>query len=224
MATGKLPAFVNPPLCCHHGFGERMPQQFDKLGIRFAYPDNWALEEEEVAGGQAVSVSSPGGAFWWVAIFEQRKPAAEIARAVIEGLRQQYNNIDVEAVVGDVIAGQEMLGYDANFYCLDLLSTACVRGFETPQCTYMMLWQAEDREFEQVAPIFEAITTSLVRTASQNGRQPNAPYVNLTFNPISSFICSSASALPRASSTGWCVWRVWRRCLNVANVSPTMPL
>src|SRR5262245_53364075 len=43
------------------------------------------------------------------------------------------------------------------------------------------------------------------------------------FSPIR-FISSRASALPLASSTGWCVWAVLRRCLKVWNVSRTSPL
>ena len=35
---------------------------FDKLGIRFQYPENWTLDESEaLAGDQAVTVFSPGG-------------------------------------------------------------------------------------------------------------------------------------------------------------------
>ena len=47
---------------------------------------------------------------------------------------------------------------------------------------------------------------------------------NRIFNSIASRIASSASAFPRASSTGWCVWRVFRRCLKFFEVSRTSPL
>jgi len=143
-----------------------MPRTFEKLGVSFSYPDNWLLEEEDIEGGRAVSVSSPEGAFWWLAMFQDSPPLPEVARAVVEGLRQQYSDIDIEVILGEVIADQELIGYDVNFYCLDLLSTARVRGFETTTGTYVMLWQAEDREFEQIQPIFRAITTSLIATAS----------------------------------------------------------
>ena len=45
-----------------------MPHEFDKLGIRFAFPDNWSLEEQQVDDASSVTVSSPGGAFWWLAV------------------------------------------------------------------------------------------------------------------------------------------------------------
>ncbi len=52
----------------------------------------------------------------------------------------------------------------------------------------------------------------------------SAGYSNEILSPMLAFMCSSASALPRASSTGWWVWAVLRRCLKVANVSLTSPL
>ncbi len=48
-------------------------------------------------------------------------------------------------------------------------------------------------------------------------------HFRLIFKP-SSFICSRASALPRASSTGWCVCLVLRKCLKLVKVSFTSPL
>jgi hypothetical protein len=143
-----------------------MPRLFDDLGVRFAYPDNWQLEEQAVAGGQSVTVSSPGGAFWWLDVHPADADLAQLAKAVVEGLRQEYNNIDIEAVI-DEVDEQELIGYDVNFYCLDLTNTAQVRGFQTEAATYVMLWQAEDREFEEVEPVFQAITTSLIRTANE---------------------------------------------------------
>ena len=140
-----------------------MPSQFDKLGIRFSYPDDWTLDEQNVEGGQTVAVASPGGAFWWLSIHSAQINVAEVARAVMEGLKLEYDNLDVEPVV-DVFSAQEMVGYDINFYCLDLVNTAKIRGFQTTEATYTMLWQAEDREFDQVLPVFEAITTSLIQS------------------------------------------------------------
>ncbi|HVW36950.1 MAG TPA: hypothetical protein VHB99_06580, partial [Pirellulales bacterium] len=66
-----------------------------------------------------------------------------------------------EAVV-ETIAGQELLGWDMNFYCLDLTNTAQVRGFGTDEATYLIFCQADDREFEEVEPVFAAITRSLL--------------------------------------------------------------
>ncbi len=49
-------------------------------------------------------------------------------------------------------------------------------------------------------------------------------HVKLIFRPYSSLICSNASALPRASSTGWWVCLVFLKCLKLVNMSLTTPL
>ncbi len=39
-----------------------MPRVYDKLGIRFLYPDNWTLDEDEaIQGNRSVTALSPGG-------------------------------------------------------------------------------------------------------------------------------------------------------------------
>ena len=39
-----------------------MPATYDKMGIRFLYPENWTLDEEDaVQGCKSVSVNSPKG-------------------------------------------------------------------------------------------------------------------------------------------------------------------
>jgi hypothetical protein len=143
-----------------------MPHVFDKLGVRFAYPDSWSLEEQELPEASSVTVSSPGGAFWWLAVHPGEADLAAVARAVMQGFREEYADVDIEAVAEEV-DDQELIGYDVNFYCLDLTTTAQIRGFRAAHATYMMLWQAEDREFELVRPVFAAITASLIRTASR---------------------------------------------------------
>ena len=61
------------------------------------------------------------------------------------------------------MAGHRLDGSDLNFYCLDLTNTAQVRTLTTPDAIYLILCQAEDREWDEVAPVFDAMTTSFVR-------------------------------------------------------------
>jgi hypothetical protein len=71
-------------------------------------------------------------------------------------------DIDVEPA-SDTISGQTLPGHDFNFYCLDLTNTAAVRTFSTSSAVHVVFCQAEDREWDRVAPVFAAMTTSLVR-------------------------------------------------------------
>lgn len=141
-----------------------MPRIFDELGLRFVYPDNWELESQDSDLAQVVTVASPDGPFWCVSVLPPDAGLAEAAQAMLAGLRAEYDNLDSEAVVDEVL-DHELLGYDVNFFCLDLTSTAQIRSFQTPKATYTVLWQAEDRDLEEVEPVFSAITTSLVQKA-----------------------------------------------------------
>ena len=52
---------------------------------------------------------------------------------------------------------------DLAFFYLDLTSTALVRSFATDEATYLLLCQAEDREFAEVEAVFRAMTRSLLK-------------------------------------------------------------
>ena len=139
-----------------------MPARFEKLGISFQYPDNWTLDEEDaLAGRKSVTVYSPGGAFWSVTVHPPSADPARLATAAVDAMRQEYAEIETEEI-REAWAGREMIGYDLNFYCLDLTNTAQVRCLRTERTTYTIFCQAEDREYQQVQTVFQAITTSLL--------------------------------------------------------------
>jgi len=138
-----------------------MPAIFDKLGIKFLYPDDWTLELATDEDEKGVTVYSPGGAFWSVVIRGGDEDPAELAKVAVAAIGDEYTDVDTEAVE-EMIGRQELVGYDLNFYCLDLTNTAQIRAFRRDGRTLLMLWQAEDREFDEVSNIFRAITTSLL--------------------------------------------------------------
>ncbi|REK15835.1 MAG: hypothetical protein DWQ37_08440 [Planctomycetota bacterium] len=139
-----------------------MPAQYDKLGIRFLYPDNWTLDEEEaLAGNRSVSVHSPGGAFWSITLHDASIDPGELVSAALATLKEEYQ--DGEATpASDKIGGEAISGYDLNFFYLDLTNTALIRGFRAGNASCLVLCQAEDREFAAVEPVFRAMTTSLL--------------------------------------------------------------
>jgi hypothetical protein len=140
-----------------------MAALYDKLGISFLYPENWTLDESEaLEGNQVVSVYSPGGSFWSIMIHPPGTAPEKLAATALKAMRQQYDNLDADEV-RETIGGQDLVGYDMNFYCLDLTNTAQVRSYDTPDSAYVIFCQADDREFAEIEEIFRAITTSLVR-------------------------------------------------------------
>jgi hypothetical protein len=64
--------------------------------------------------------------------------------------------------VSERIGGEQIGGYDLNFFYLDLTNTALIRSFRTADASCLVLCQAEDRDFAEVGPVFRAITTSLL--------------------------------------------------------------
>lgn len=135
---------------------------FDKLGIRFQYPENWQLDESEIGEEfSTITVYSPAGAFWSVSNHPAKLDPGKLADRALQTMRGEYQDLDSEKV-HESIAGLELVGYDMNFYCLDLTNTAQVRGFRAGDRVWLVLYQADDREYAAIEPVFRAITTSLL--------------------------------------------------------------
>ncbi len=139
-----------------------MPSVYDKSGLRLLYPDNWTLDEDTSGGAaRSVTVQSPGGAFWSIAVHDPAADPRELAHTALEALKQEYADFDAEPVTEE-LANQPVGGFDFRFFYLDFTNTATIRAFRTPTATCLVLCQAEDREFEQLAQVFRAITTSVL--------------------------------------------------------------
>lgn len=141
--------------------------RFERMGLVFDYPDDWALELDadggsEAGGSPAVTLLSPGGGFWSVSRHEGNGNARLLAEAVVAQMRSEYQDIDIEAA-SDSIGGHLLPGFDFNFYCLDLTNTASVRTLQAPGSLHVVFCQADDGEWGRVATVFAAMTTSLVR-------------------------------------------------------------
>jgi hypothetical protein len=146
----------------YRGVPSEMPAIYEKLGIRFLYPDNWLLDEDDVLGGDPlVAVYSPGGAFWSVAVHPVETDPGELASAALRTLKAEYEDSESEPV-SEEIGGETMSGFDVNFFYLDFTNTAIIRSFRTAEASCLVLCQAEDREFNEIGPVFRAITTSLL--------------------------------------------------------------
>ena len=148
-----------------------MPARFDKLGISFQYPENWTLDDSDaLLGRKSVTVYSPGGAFWSVAIHSGSATPAKLAAAVLDAMKKEYPGLEVDETI-ETVAGHDLIGYDLAFYYLDLINTAVVRSLRVGQISYTIFCQAEDRDFAKVRMVFQAMTTSLVSGLTDSGYQ-----------------------------------------------------
>jgi len=133
---------------------------FDRFGLAFDFPDDWAIEVDD--GETSVTSFSPGGGFWTVSAYADAEEPADLAAAVADQMRREFEDLDVEPAAEEV-DGRRLDGFDFNFYCLDLTNTATVRAFESEGRSYVVFCQADDREWERIAPIFAAMTASFLR-------------------------------------------------------------
>ncbi len=139
-----------------------MPSEFKGMGISFLYPDNWDLDEEEADSGRgSVTIYSPSGAFLSIGIYPRLIDPMGLAREAVDGILEEYSKADVEEAQ-QTISGRDLVGFDLNFFCMDLTSTAKVRCLRTDAATYAVFCQAEDSDFERLARVFEAVTASLL--------------------------------------------------------------
>ena len=145
-----------------------MVATYDRNGIRFLYPDNWQVQEDNPQPqAVCVTVQSPGSGFWMLQIFPSGPPLEQLASEAVQSVQQDYEDVEV-AVAREDVEGTLLAGFDLQFFCFDFLVSARVRGFSLQDRLCLLLTQAEDSEFEQIAPVFSAITTSLIKEANQS--------------------------------------------------------
>jgi hypothetical protein len=96
-----------------------------------------------------------------VALHSGSAKPAKLAAAIVEAMKKEYGWLEAEET-HETVAGHDLLGYDLAFYYLDLTNTAVVRSLRIAQTTYTIFFQAEDREFERVQRVFQAMMTSLL--------------------------------------------------------------
>ena len=143
-----------------------MPAKFDALGIRFQYPENWSIDQRAEGQGEQVVVSSPETAFWHLSKHPRDVELETLFDEALSALRSVYKEMEVEPA-NEILEGHEWHGFDVGFYCLDLTNSSWLRGFQTPEATYLLICQAEDRELERVGPVFRAMLASVLRNLTQ---------------------------------------------------------
>lgn len=99
-----------------------MPAQFDSMGLRFLYPDNWTVapsEETEASSGMGATLDIPGGGF----LSLEWSPAADVDEMIsrIETtICEEYDDVERENTHWDLVSPDTPI-IDLRFYYLDLL-------------------------------------------------------------------------------------------------------
>ena len=139
-----------------------MPAKYDRDGFAFQYPDNWVLEEDPSDGlPRTVSVTAESGAFWSLSIYDDGTPPAILQQQTIEALSQEYEGVETDELEIELMT-QQVDATDLQFYCLDFLIHARLIPIARGNYSALLIWQAEDREFDQLETVFQAITISMI--------------------------------------------------------------
>ena len=139
-----------------------MTAEYNRHGIQFLYPENWVLADEQLDGApRSVSVQSPSSAFWSVDIHPFSADQDAILGQTLDTMREEYEELEV-VEVQEQICGEDAHGLDLMFWCLDFAVACRIRFFRHGHATFVLTYQAEDREFEDLKAVFAAISTSLL--------------------------------------------------------------
>ena len=143
---------------------DQMSATYEKLGVQFMYPENWEIMDEDPhAEPRSVAAHNETGAFWSVTIYKSDVEADDVAAAALAALREEYEELESQSVSED-LGPLPSSGYDAQFYVQQLVAAARIRTFTIGDETVLLLCQAEDREFERLSDVFQAMTLSFLQT------------------------------------------------------------
>ena len=142
--------------------GAGMTAEFSEMGLNFVYPENWEVaREEDSEFPRSVSVHSPTGAFWSVSV--DRRDSQAMADEMLDAMRREYETDFEFETMQRNLAGRQLCGYELHFTYVDLVVTACILATSAGGLSYVLLFQAESRDFDQLSPVFDAMSLSLLQ-------------------------------------------------------------
>ena len=138
-----------------------MTKLFDRDGVRFRYPTNWALDvsadgDEE---GWGVSVESPATAFVTLAL----RPGAEAETVAAEALAvliAEYPELE-RTPAQDRLAGRDAAGWDFDFITLDTTVTGWLRVVPAATGVLLVICQVGEYDRDPNEAVLRAVCASL---------------------------------------------------------------
>ncbi len=136
-------------------------QEFAEHGIRFRYPETWAVTDESTDEKVAVTVQSDATAFWTIAVFPDAPRPERVLESAVAAYREDYTEIDVYPVETKTGPHGPVVSRDLEFVCLELIAAAHVEAYETGGKTVLVLYQASDAELVKRRDVLDAMTASV---------------------------------------------------------------
>ena len=163
------------------------------LGLACTYPENWQLSEETFAGdGESETVvgfnlQSPTSAFMSVYRYPMSLSPDEAIQESIKAIADEYEEIEQIAFESerDLLTthlsnsqpndnvSNTSRGTDLNFYYLDLLITVRLISFQFARHTFLVQFQAEDRDFTSMERVFQAMLITIIQSLQAADELPD---------------------------------------------------
>ncbi len=141
-----------------------MPALYENFGVKFLYPENWSITDEEDDGWpQTVTVQSRETGFWSLHVYPPHHEIKPVVDELVAAIEAEFGEVEVLAA-SETFGDTPTTGVDLAFFYLDLLVEAKIRCLHTPSSTLIWLYQAESREFERMEPVFQALAVSMLKT------------------------------------------------------------
>ena len=141
-----------------------MPKTYSGLGLQCLYPDNWTLHEDAGDGESAgFLLESAEAAFFSVTQYPWTCSPREVVERAGEAVREEYPDCEIEPVESGLSIGDSR-AVEIRFFLLDLLVVSKLRAFSLNRQTFLVQQQAEDRSYEQLEAVFDAMLHSIVQS------------------------------------------------------------
>lgn len=148
-----------------------MTAVYDKLGLKFLYPENWRLTDDPDSDPpRVITLENPDGSVTWSAhVYPAVTDTGEstdsdsVLKATLATLQESYEDLEISPDQQE-LGGFSASGVEVLFYCLDFLVRAQLHIVRAKEHLLLFWTQAEDRAFEAQHIVFKAISTSLLQS------------------------------------------------------------
>jgi hypothetical protein len=138
------------------------------IGIECLYPDNWKVQDNSSdQDTPGFLIESPDAAFFAVTKFPWTCSPREVLDKASESLTAEYEELEVESIESD-LSVTDSKAIEVRFFILDMLVVAKLRAFSLNHQTYLVEQQAEDREYQKIEAVFDAMIETLIQSLDKS--------------------------------------------------------
>lgn len=144
-----------------------MPETFEKAELKFLYPENWKIIDQQIDSTicQSVALQNEGTIQWSVYRYDSQMDTKELIGQAVRAIHAEYEEHEETANYEISVGDEKLVGIRMFFNYLDfILCMTAVTIFKN-DATYLFVVQAESREYDENEIIFGALATSLLNNA-----------------------------------------------------------